>query len=43
MKLILAIVVLIIVFGFLWADYRWRRWIKDREEERNREQNRDVK
>jgi hypothetical protein len=35
-KLLLLILVLI-VGGMIWADYRWRRWIDARKRGRNRE------
>jgi hypothetical protein len=34
MKLILAIVVIAIVAGSFYADYRWRRWMEERRRER---------
>jgi hypothetical protein len=34
MKLILAIVVIAIVAGSFYADYRWRKWIAARRRER---------
>jgi hypothetical protein len=40
MKLILAAIALVAIFGSLWADYRWRQWMKRRKEVRNEE--RDV-
>ncbi len=34
MKLILAIVVIAIIAGSFYADYRWRKWIAARRRER---------
>ncbi len=34
MKLILAIVVIVIIAGSFYADYRWRKWIAARRRER---------
>jgi hypothetical protein len=43
MKLILGMAVLVVLFGSLWADYRWRQWMKERKEERKADQSPDVK
>lgn len=36
-KLLLLILVVMIVAGTIWADYRWRRWMDARKRRRNRE------
>jgi hypothetical protein len=36
MKLTLVIVVLLIVAGSIYADYRWRRWIDARRRDHDR-------
>jgi len=36
MKLLLALVVLAIVAGSVYADYRWKRWLAKQREERQR-------
>ncbi len=35
MKLVLAIVVIALVAGLLYADYRWRRWMAARRRDRD--------
>ncbi len=37
MKLLLTLVVLIIVAGSFYADYRWKRWIAKQREQRERD------
>jgi len=34
MKLLLAILVIFVVAGSIYADYRWRRWIAERSRDR---------
>ena len=34
MKLALIVVVVLLVAGSFYADYRWRRWMADRKRER---------
>ena len=34
MKLLLAAVIVIVVAGSIYADYRWRKWIVERKSER---------
>jgi hypothetical protein len=34
LKLILAIVVVVVIAGSFYADYRWRRWMAARRRER---------
>lgn len=36
MKLLLAIVVVLLVAGSLYADYKWRRWMAARKNEHDR-------
>jgi hypothetical protein len=35
MKLLIAILVIALIAGSLYADYRWRRWIDARRSEHN--------
>ena len=35
MKLALAIIVILIVAGSIFADYKWRRWMADRRRDRD--------
>jgi hypothetical protein len=42
MKLFLAIVVVVLVAGSLFADYKWRRWMEARRAQRDEAQNRDL-
>jgi hypothetical protein len=34
MKLILAIVVILVMAGSFYADYRWRKWMAERRRDR---------
>lgn len=34
MKLVLAIVVIVLVVGSFVADYKWRKWIRERRRDR---------
>jgi hypothetical protein len=43
MKLFLAAAFLVFIFVLLWADYRWRKWMKVRKQDRSGERSRDVK
>jgi len=36
MKLLLAIIVLILIAGSIYADYRWKKWIAARKQEHDR-------
>jgi hypothetical protein len=42
MKIFLIVIVVMLVAGLLWADYRWRRWMDARRRERNAGQDRGV-
>jgi hypothetical protein len=35
MKLLLAIAVIVLIAGSLYADYKWRRWIEARRQQRD--------
>jgi hypothetical protein len=37
MKLLLALVVLCVIAGSLYADYRWKRWMAQQREQRERD------
>ena len=34
MILLLIIVVLVVIAGSVWADYKWRKWMSDRRHDR---------
>jgi hypothetical protein len=36
MKLLLAVIVLILIAGSVYADYRWKKWIAARKQEHDR-------
>jgi len=40
MKLLLAIAVILLIAGSLFADYKWRRWMEARQAQREGAQNR---
>jgi cell division protein FtsL len=41
MKVLLVILVLLVVSGSVYADYRWRKWVAARRQERD--QDRDLR
>jgi hypothetical protein len=42
MLIVIVIVVLVVIAGSFWADYRWRQWMRARQRERSRGDERDV-
>ncbi len=35
MKILLALIVLVVIAGSIYADYRWRKWVQARRRERH--------